>query len=141
MNLQRKKRFGCLALALLLLLLCGCSLIRQSMQNVKEKQAETDALLVQLMTCIQNNDVMGAASLFYDPMQMQQIFTPMTDYWPAKSTDEFESCSFNYNISIPGKEQDQASVITNKAGPGSREVYREFGVRPALWLDLTADIF
>ena len=41
----------------------------------------------------------------------------------------------------PGKEQDQASVITNKAGPGSREVYREFGVRPALWLDLTADIF
>ena len=110
MNLQRKKRFGCLALALLLLLLCGCSLIRQSMQNVKEKQAETDALLVQLMTCIQNNDVMGAASLFYDPMQMQQIFTPITDYWPAKSTDEFESCSFNYNISIPGKEQDHSDV-------------------------------
>lgn len=41
----------------------------------------------------------------------------------------------------PGKEQDQAAVITNKAGPGSREVYKDFGVRPALWLDLSADIF
>ena len=99
------KRFGCLILALLLLLLCGCSLIGRVKETATAKQEEMDDLLVQFMTCVQNNDVMGAASLAYDPIEMQRTFSTITDYWPVKSTDTYEACGLNYHTNISNGDQ------------------------------------
>lgn len=105
-----RKRFGCLVLALGMLLFCGCSLIRQSRETAAAKQAEADELLEQLMTCLQNNDVMGAAALAYDPVWMQRDFSSIRDYWPVKSTDVYEPCGLNYNINISNTEQNHSEV-------------------------------
>ncbi len=97
MNLQRKKRFGCLALALLLLLLCGCQFIADMKQDLSAKQAEMDELLVKVMTCVENNDAQSASALAYDPQKMLEGFSAIASGWPVHATDPFEAAGLTIN--------------------------------------------
>ena len=81
------KRIGCFILSLLLLSLCGCAGNRLSKEAA---QAEMDALLVQLMACVEKNDIEGACAIAYVPEQMRQEFPGIVNYWPARSTDPYE---------------------------------------------------
>ena len=104
MNQITRKRIGCTMLAALLLLLCGCSLISQVKESITTEQEEADKLLTQFMACVENNDVNGAASLGYDPQQVRNGFTSITDYWPAHAADEFELSGIHVTTSPDGSD-------------------------------------
>ena len=101
---MRKKRFrqiGCAALAFLMLLLCGCGLAGQNKQSRALVQAEMDELLVQFMTCVENNDLQGACALAYGPEQMPQYFPSIVKYWPARHDDPYEASGLEFDNARP----------------------------------------
>ena len=95
-----RNRIACLILAALFLCLCGCGLIRQTKQSLEAAQAESDEILVEFMTCIENNDLEGACALAYDPAQMRKDFSALRSYWPASGTDPYESRGLNINTNL-----------------------------------------
>ena len=99
------RQLGCVILALLLSFLCGCGLIGQEKQTKELAQAEMDALLVQFMTCVENQDVKGACDLAYGREQMRQVFPSIVTYWPAQSTDPYEASGLNIEETVSEDQQ------------------------------------
>ncbi len=110
MDKMRYRRIGCVFLAFLLLALCGCGLIRDTKASIDSATVEMDELLVQFMTCIENNDMEGAAALAYDGDALRRDFAALREYWPARSTDEYELKDLNVNRNIAGPEESNTTV-------------------------------
>ena len=104
------KRCGCALLALFMLLLCGCGLIRDTKASIDSAREEMNEMLVQFMTCIENNDVECAAALAYDSEQLRRDFTALREYWPARGTDVYELQDLNINANIGSPESGSKTI-------------------------------
>ena len=90
MDRKRLIRIVCAVLALVVLCLV-CVRLWQNKQIKASAQEEMDALLVQIMTCIENNDAVEADRLAYGPEQLRQVFPLIAKYWPAHHNDPYET--------------------------------------------------
>ncbi len=90
MNKTTARGLLCLLLALGMLLLSGCSLLRDAFQKAVDDQAERNDLLIRMMKCVEEDDAWGAAALAYDQLKMKQDFPELVKRWPVHSTDPYE---------------------------------------------------
>lgn len=114
------KRLCCIMLVLLILLLCGCSTLKNAKQALESHSQEIDDLLVEVMTCVENHDEQGAKALFYAVDQTWD-FEGITNYWPVHSTDPFEQRDLNYTKNISGKESQAITSAVYCVHSGSED--------------------
>ena len=108
MDRKRLNRIVCAILALAALFLV-CARLWQNRKFKQSAQADMDAMLVQIMTCVENNDAEQADRLAYGPGQLREIFPLIANYWHARSDDPYESSSLTFESAL--FESRQSNVV------------------------------
>ena len=111
MDRKRLNRIVCAILALVVLCLV-CVRLWQNKKYKETCQTEMNALLVQIMTCIETNDVDQADRLAYGPDQMRQVFPLIANYWNARSTDPYEPSSLTFESTLFERRQRNGTIYS-----------------------------
>lgn len=94
------KRYICVFLSALLILLCGCGIADRLAEDSGMEQ-----ILRDFMACIEQGDEDRAAAMCEDPERVREIFPKIAEYWHPTAADPIESTSINVTEHMISKDE------------------------------------